>query len=165
VSETATTAKWRNPAFLQRHAGKLVLIAGALLVFLGLKDVHFVRLARDDDSTPGFAGGSRVFVRTIEQDDGELQRGALYLVDVTGKAHTLEMLRMARLVGLPGDLVAETASLAPEIAALLPARVPDGHCLVLTDNRDCRHLDSRALGPLPLERLKLRVVANASFLQ
>lgn len=169
-----------EPHRLRKLASRIVLPVALLLGWFGLKDVHFVRVAPDDDSTPSIAAGSKVFVRTLAQDDGELTRGALYLTDLTGEAHTLEMLRMVRLVGLPGDGIArvpaplqgrillaiadQRISLPAELAESFPDRVPDDRCLVLTDNPACRHLDSRALGPLPIERLKLRVVASLGSL-
>lgn len=173
--DSATTATRRlDPLRLQRHVGKIGLALGALLAWLGLRGIQFSRIAADDDSTPSIAAGCRVLVRTLEQDDGELLRDALYLFDVRGNAETYGDLRMARLHGLPGDriepLEADGRPLArvrigprehrlpAEIARLLPERVPDGCVLLLTDNPACRHLDSRALGPVPIERLRLRVV-------
>jgi len=175
VSAGATLRTALDPGRLQKHLGKAVLVVGVALTWFGLKDVRFARIAPDDDSTPSVAPGSRVLVRTLEQDGGELQRGALYLCDLTGRARELAMLRLARLIALEGDRIerrddrhgdrvvvaaGEREFILPrEIAALLPEVVPERHALLLTDNPASRHLDSRALGALPIERLKLRVVS------
>jgi hypothetical protein len=169
-----------EPLRLRKHLVRAVLVLGVLLAWFGLKDIHFVRVAPDDDSTPGITAGSKVLVRTREQDEGALTRGALYLADLTGEAHTLAMLRIVRLVGLPGDAIVrqpaalagrvvlvlgdQRVSLPAELAPLFPDRVPEAGCLVFTDNPACHHLDSRALGPLPIERLKLRVVGSLGSL-
>ncbi len=171
-----------DPRWLQRHLRKVVLLLGAALLFFGLRDLRLVQIAVDDDSTPTLTPGVKAIVRTLADDTGALERGALYLVDLTGQAERIDQLRAARLVGLPGDRVvrcpaAATASGEPsprlefeiggyhvtlpvDLADLFPDSVPEGHCLLLTDNPACHHLDSRALGPLPVERLRLRVVAS-----
>jgi len=179
--ETTPGRRILTPWRLQRHLGKVALAAAVVLALFGLKNVHLARVAADDDSTPEIAPGSRVLVRTVEEDGGELKRGALYLVDLAGDAEKLSELRLERLIGLPSDDVVRrestlqgrvaleiggtTVVVPAELADFFPSRVPEGCCLLLTDNPACRHLDSRALGPLPVERLKLRVVAGlGSFL-
>lgn len=167
---------WKDPRQLQRLVRRVALLIGAALLAWGFADLTFATIALADDSTPSVEAGARVLVRTLAADDGELQRGAIYLFDPTGRATGTHELRMARLFGLPGDVVAvraaidrpmarveiwgESRSLPRELAELLPERVPAGHVLLFTDNPACRHLDSRALGPVAAERLRLRVLLS-----
>ncbi len=180
-----TRPNWLDPRWLQRHARLVVLLLGAALVYFGLRDLRFVAIAADDDSTPAVIGGTKALVKTLADDDFVLERGALYLFDGSGDASEIAQLRLARLIGLPGDRVDREPLAASdgvradrcrvtiggaqrvmpsELADLLPPEVPDGAVLLLTDNPACRHLDSRALGPLPIERLKLRIVASLGLL-
>ena len=174
-----------DPGRLQRHARILVLLLGGALIFLGLRDFRFVAIAPDDDSTPTVEAGTKAMVKTLADDDFVLQRDALYLFDRTGDAVEISELRLARLFALPGDLLVRAPLVAAdgeraeqtrvrvgaaervlpsELAELLPDVVPDGCVLLFTDNPACRHPDSRALGPLPVERLKLRLVASLGLL-
>ncbi|MBL8842436.1 MAG: hypothetical protein JNL90_13030 [Planctomycetes bacterium] len=176
---------WLEPRWLQRHVRIVVLLLGGALVFFGLRDLRFVAIAADDDSTPSIEAGGKAVVKTLADDDFELERDALYLFDRTGDATEIGELRLARLLGLPGDVVqreplvvaageraertrvrigAAERVVPTELAELLPDVVPAGRVLLFTDNPACRHPDSRALGPLPIERLKLRVVASFGLL-
>ncbi|MBM4016502.1 MAG: hypothetical protein FJ293_16275 [Planctomycetes bacterium] len=172
---------WRDPRSVQRSVRWAVLLLGALLITWGLSGLRFTTIALEDDSTPEVAPGAKALVRTLADDDFTLHRGALYLFDRTGEATEMGELRLARLVGLPGDAVRprveDAAAAAPgalirfdigdtslvlpaEIVGRLPDEVPADHVLLFTDNSACRHLDSRYLGPLPIERLKVRVLGS-----
>lgn len=173
------TARLPDPRRLARRLRLVVLAAGAALIWWGMRDLRFVTISREDDSTPSVRPGARALVALLDEEP--LERGGLYLFDPTGSADEIADLRLARLHGLPGDTVACTPRPAvaggrsersdvvigeltlvmpSEIAALLPAEVPAGSVLLFTDNPACRHLDSRALGPLPIERLKLRLLGS-----
>ncbi len=172
---------WRDPRSVQRLARWSVLLLGAVLITWGLRGLRFTTIADEDNSTPEVAPGAKALVRTLEDDDFALHRGALYLFDRTGRAEAMAELRLARLVGLPGDAVrpqaaaesagapgallrfdigGTTVTLPVEAAERLPGEVPADHVLLFTDNPACHHLDSRYLGPLPIERLKLRVLGS-----
>lgn len=171
---------WRDPRQLQRVIRIGVLLVGAGLIAVGLAGLRFTTIALDDDSTPEVAPGAKALVRTLADDDFELHRGALYLFDRTGRAERMDELRLARLVGLPGDRVVRAneeragaprdyvrfdiggtpLTLPTEFADQVPAEVPADQVLLFTDNPACRHPDSRYLGPLPIERLKVRVLGS-----
>jgi hypothetical protein len=180
---TAFRIDWRDPRSVLRILRFGILLVGALLIVFGLSGLRFVTIALDDDATPEVAPGAKALVRTLDDDDFRLHRGALYLFDRTGHAETMEELRLARLVGLPGDVIrlppgdssdaprqqgelrrfdigGTLVTLPAELLDQLPPEVPADHVLVFTDNPACVHLDSRFLGPLPIERLKVRVVAS-----
>lgn len=170
-----------DPRRWMRAIRRIGLLVGAALLWWGMRDFRFATISTEDDSTPTIRPGARALVRTLTDDAGALERDELYLFDPTGHAERIDELRLARLVGLPGDRVTTTPidaiagaraewalvrfgplerRLPTELAELLPSEIPAGCVFVLTDDPAARHPDSRALGPLPVERLKLRVLAS-----
>lgn len=119
---------------------------------------------------PTLQPGDRVVVEKVSAHLGQWDRGAL----VVFEDEALDTLLLKRLVGLPGDRVAirdgvlsvnghEVTEPYVDLATVDgvyygPVRVPDGHVLVLGDNREASE-DSRRFGPVPADRLEGRAVA------
>lgn len=139
-----------------------------LLLVLGTRDLRFVRVLPDDQSTPQAPPGTLVLVRTLEQDGGEIRPAHLYFLRYPDPASGGQAARLARVVALPGETLVRAGGVLRAGGRVLPIpadavpgwpeAVPDGHVLVLTDAPSAAHPDSRQLGPVPVQQLLWRMV-------
>lgn len=155
-----------------------VLVAVALLLWWGLRDLRFVVVAQDDWSTPGMGPGRKALVRAVAGPE-DLEVGELYFAAYRWppEAESLE-LRLVRLIGAPGERVevegeevrvgGRRISVPSYCGRLWPALLASDQCLVLTDEPFVApprrlHPDSRELGSIAVEGLHYRVAGVLPF--
>ena len=116
---------------------------------------------------PNLYVGDRMMTEKVSYYFHEPRRGDIVLADEPGTDITL----VKRVIGLPGETISVHDGHAyingepidePWVANFggqeySPKRIPDGYVFLIGDNR-LRSYDSRALGPIPLENIKGRVV-------
>lgn len=156
-----------------RLAALLVLPLTLLLVaVVGVFWVAYRTARVDGDSMrPGLAHGDRLLVT---KSYGAPHRGDVVLIVLEERAEPTEVVK--RVVGVPGDVVAvrdgvvtvngaaESYAFPVTFVAMRssyswgPHTVPQGTVFVMGDNRPIS-LDSRYVGPAPLESVLGRVIA------
>ena len=157
---------WREQD--RRHLLLMVLLAVALgmLVTLFFIVCRVVRV-EGDSMYPALLPGDRVLVT---RGYGDPTPGDIVSVTVTDRGKRVGVLK--RVVALPGDTVsfagdvayvngapsyvAPQAIIGADARVIDPFVVPEGTIIVLGDNRPVS-LDSRFIGPVPLEDVEGRV--------
>lgn len=153
---------------LRRGVWELICILVPALVVSLFINVYVAEavLVKDGPSMqPNLYVGYRVMTEKVSYRLHPPQRGDVVVVDPPAGGTAL----IKRVVGLSGDLVRVTRGHTWINGRLLdepwvayfggrdygPARVPPGHLFILGDNR-VESLDSRAIGPVPMETVRGR---------
>jgi signal peptidase I len=153
---------------LRRGVWELIcVLAPALLVslFINVYVAEAVLVKDGPSMQPNLYIGYRVMTEKISYRLHAPQRGDIVVVDPPGGGTAL----IKRVVGLPGDEVRVTRGHTWINGSLLdepwvayfggrnygPARVPQGYLFIMGDNR-VESLDSRAIGPVPIEKVRGR---------
>jgi signal peptidase I len=139
----------------------------ALLIALGLNVyvAQAVVVKEGPSMQPNLYIGYRVMTEKISYRLHPPQRGDIVVVDPPAGGTAL----IKRVVGLPGDMVRVRGGHTSINGRLLeepwvvyfggmdygPARVSPGYLFILGDNR-AQSLDSRAIGPVPMEKVRGR---------
>jgi signal peptidase I len=139
------------------------LILGMLLA-LALHVVIQPTIVHGQSMEPSLHENERVIVDKVSYHIGEPSRGDIVVFPVEGEPLPL----IKRVIGLPGDMVEvrdgrvlvngvalrESYASGPTVGNTRPARIPEGAVFVMGDNRaPGGSLDSRRLGPIPLNKL------------
>jgi signal peptidase I len=148
----------------------LVIIIGAVVVALVIKTfvVQAFRIP-SDSMVPTLQDGDRVLVNKLSYDAHDLNRGDVVVFHrppelVAGEGDPEDLIK--RVVGLPGETVSSRDGVVyigdrrleepylPEGTTTFnldaPIEVPEGHVLVLGDNRG-NSTDGRSFGPIPTD--------------
>jgi signal peptidase I len=153
---------------LRRGVWELIcILVPALLIALFVNVYVAEALLVKDGPTiqPNLYLGYRRMTEKISYRPHPPQRGDIVVVDPPAGGTAL----IKRVVGLPGDVVRVTRGHTWINGRLLdepwvayfggreygPARVPPGYLFILGDNR-VESLDSRAIGPVPIEEVRGR---------
>jgi signal peptidase I len=153
---------------LRRVVWELIcVLAPALLIalFVNVYVAEAVAVKEGPSMQPNLYIGYRVMTEKISYRLHPPYRGDIVVVDLPSGGAAL----IKRVVGLPGDVVQVTRGHTWINGRLLdepwvayfggmdygPARVPPAHLFIMGDNR-VQSLDSRAIGPVPMEKVRGR---------
>ena len=153
---------------LRRGAWELTLVfVPALLIalFVNVYVAEAVVVKEGPSMQPNLYVGYRVMTEKISYRLHPPQRGDIVVVDLPAGGTAL----IKRVVGLPGDVVRVRGGHTWITGRLLeepwvtnfggldygPTRVSPGYLFILGDNR-AQSLDSRAIGPVPAEKVRGR---------
>ncbi len=147
----------------------LVTVIPALLValFINVYVAEAASVENGPSMQPTLYVGYRVLMEKVSYRFGPVHRGDVVVVNRPGTAVSL----IKRVIGLPGETIDVRGGRVlidgewldePWVAYLggpdcPPQKVPEGYVFVIGDNR-ANSLDSRALGPVPIEAVEGHVI-------
>lgn len=160
----------QEPSLLQHLVREFVTaLIPAILIALFV-NVFIAKAAMVEDGPsmqPNLYRGYRMMTEKVSYYFHEPQRGDIVIAEQPNGAPTL----VKRVIGLPGETIElqnghtfiDGASIhEPWITHFgngdfAPRQIPEGFVFIVGDNRPASH-DSRAIGPVPIEHIKGRVI-------